>query len=305
MHSSITKGMPYATMRYERIHQVGDSGENILPTVTAEVPLAGNPIIDGGNEIQCHPSSKAKPFVVESEVKLFFKSSDFTWLVFVSEPVVMQCVLDENGMMSLQVVDWNEDSGVERDLVIRIALAVKCTSGVNPIYCHQEKLHPTALMLGQGNYVKQLRKHANFFPGPNTTFDYRFDDAETATMVFDWDVQVMSDIALHPVPANKTDLTLIGFALPHQFDIIAQVPPADHDIYCVATLIGPACLYEGPVWELEEKIPPMGFRAPRPVAPWAIGSIAESLQHDINFTLPHFYRRGIGDTYFSGKQLAK
>jgi Glycosyl hydrolase family 81 C-terminal domain len=315
MHSSVTKGMPYATMIYKNIHNDDDhkNGDFVVPTVAAEIALAANPIVDGSTSIQCSPSgssssnsgTKAKPFLVEREVELFFKGSDFTWIVFVSEPVMMHCVLDDNGFMKLQVLDWNEDTDISRNLIVRIALSKKCTSGVNPIFCHQEKLHPTALLLGQGNYAKQIRKHANFYPGPNTKFDYEFDDATTSTMTFDWDVQNMLDVALHPVPANTSDISLIGFALPHHFDIISQVPPSDTDIYCVSTLIGPACLYEGPVWELKEAIPAIGFRAPRPPAPWAIPSIAQSLQHDINFTLPSFYIRGAGDTYFSGKMLAK
>ena len=304
MSSSISKGMPYGTMIYETIHQEDKNGNLVLPTIAAEMLLAANPIVDEGTTITCS-TSHATPFLVEREVEVFFKQSDFTWIVFVSEPVLMQCVLDANNMMKLQVVDWSEDADVARSLVIRVALAKKCTSGVNPIYCHQEKLHPTALLLGQGNYVKQLRKHVNFFPGPNSKFDYEFDDAITSKMVFDWDEQHMSDYALHPPMDNNTDLSMIAFALPHHFDIIAQVPPSDHDIYCVSTLIGPACLYEGAVWELKETIPPISFRAPRPPAPWAIPSIAQSLLQDINYTLPAFYERGAGDTYFSGKMLAK
>lgn len=303
MQSTITKGMPYATMRFQSIHQLGEQGESILPTVAAEVLLAGKPIVDGVHKIIC--GSKSKPFVVKQEVQLFFQRSDFTWLVFVSEPVKMQCILDENEMMRLQVVGWDQDADVERELVVRIALSKKCSSGVNPIFCHQEKLHPTALLLGQGNYATQLRKHANFFSGPKTTFDYEFNDAETATMVFDWDVQEMSAIALHPIAANTSKMSLIGFALPHHFDIIAQEPPEDYDLYCVSTLIGPACLYEGAKWDLKEPIPAIGFRAPRPPAPWAMPALAKSLKHDINYTLPDFYKRGAGDTYFSGKMLAK
>ena len=304
MSSSITKGMPYGTMIYDTIQQTDNHGSLILPTIAAEMLLAANPIVDGDTTIQCR-TTHAKPFMVQREVELFFKQSDFTWIVFVSEPVLMQCILDANGMMKLQVVDWNEDADISRALVIRVALSKKCTSGVNPIYCHQEKLHPTALLLGQGNYAKQLRKHVNFFPGPNTKFDYEFENAITSKIIFDWDVEKMSDYALHPPADNNTDLSLIAFALPHHFDIITQVPPSDHDIYCVSTLIGPACLYEGAVWELTEAIPPINFRAPRPPAPWAIPLIAQSLQHDLNFTLPTFYERGAGDTYFSGKMLAK
>jgi hypothetical protein len=303
MYSPIAKGMPYGTMIYKSIQQKDDDGNTILPTVAAEVLLAANPIVDGEMNVKC--SVNGKPFEVQREVEIFFKQSDFTWIVFVSEPVWIQCILDENGMMKLQIVDWKEDSDTARDLVVRVALSKKCSSGVNPIYCHQEKLHPTALLLGQGNYVKQLRKHVNYFPGPNTRFDYEFENKKTSKMIFDWDMQKMSDYALHPVSDNNTDLSMIGFALPHHFDIISQVPPSDHDIYCVSTLIGPACLYEGPIWELKESIPPIGFRATRPPAPWAIPSIAQSLHFDINFTLPSFYTRGAGDTYFSGKMLAK
>ena len=308
MYSSITKGMPYATMVYENIHS---DDPDVLPTIAAEIALAARPLVDGTTPIDCRPvSGRTAPpsFVVQREVELFFKRSDFTWLIFVSEPVRMHCILDDQGLVQLQVVDWPEDSvDVARNLVVRLALSKKCTSGVNPIYCHQEKLHPTALLLGQGNYAKQLRQHADLFSGPNTTFDYEFQDAQTATMVFNWDVQNMSDMALHPVArSNATEnVALIAFALPHHFDIIAQVPPADTDIYCVSTLIGPACLYEGAVWELHEPIPPLEFRAPRPPAPWAVAAIAESLQEDMHYTLPKFYIRGAGDTYFSGKMLAK
>jgi Glycosyl hydrolase family 81 C-terminal domain len=305
MHSSVTKGMPYATMRYETIRKVGHH-EPILPTIAAEVLLAKSPIADEHNTVECTASGKKpQPFLVERDVEVFFKRSDFTWLIFVSEPVRMQCVLDDNGMMRLQVTDWNEDLEVERDLILRMALSKKCTSGVNPIFCHQERLHPTALMLGQGHYDSQLRTHANFFSGPNTSFNFYFANETTSVMVFDWDVQDMSTVALHPVQSNTSNLSLIAFALPHHFDIIAQRPPADHDIYCVATLTGPGCLYEGSVWELREDIPDIGFRASRPPAPWAIGSISDSLKLDMNYSLPAFYRRGAGDTYFSGKMLAK
>ena len=303
MHSSITKGMPYATMRYKSIRHVGDHGETILPTVVAEVPLAKNPKVDGGKEVHCH-SGNTEPFRVESEVELFFDQSDFTWLVFVSEPVLMQCVIDDIGRMKLQVVEWGEEPETDRDLVLRIALLTLCTTGKEPVWCHQEKMHPTALLLGQGHYGEQLRKHSNYFPGPETGFDYSFDDTgKQATLVFDWNAQDMSEIALHPLPSNKTEI--LAFALPHHFDIIVQAPPADHDIYCVSSLIGPACLYEGSVWELKEEIPDIGFRASRSPSPWSLQPLAKSLKTDIKYTLPKYYQRGAGDTYFSGKMLAK
>jgi hypothetical protein len=244
MHSSITKGMPYATMRYHHIRNVGDSGETILPSVVSEIPLAKNPTVDDSDrEVQCH--HKAAPFRVEREIKLFFEQSDFTWLVFVSEPVTMQCLVDEIGRLKLQVVAWDQEPDTERDLVLRVALLQLCSTGTEPVWCHQERMHPTALLLGQGHYGEQLRQHANHFPGRNSSFHYSLEDetdstGQVATLTFDWDAQDMSEIALHPVPANKT--AILGYALPHHFDIIVQSPPADHDIYCVSSLIGPACL---------------------------------------------------------------
>jgi len=304
MSSSITKGMPYATMRYQQIRKTGKAGETILPTVVAEVPLGKNPLVDGKKEVQCH-SSNTEPFRVEREIELFFEQSDFTWLVFVSEPVLMQCVVDDIGRMKLQTVEWAEEPETDRDLVIRIALLQLCSTGAEPVWCHQEKMHPTALLLGQGHYGEQLRSHANHFPGPDSSFDYSFDenDNSQATLTFDWDAQDMSEIALHPVPVNKT--AILGFALPHHFDIIVQAPPTDHDIYCVSSLIGPACLYEGSVWQLKEEIPQIGFRASRSPSAWSIPSLASSLQDDIHYRLPKYYQRGCGDTYFSGKMLAK
>ena len=308
MYSSITKGMPYATMVYQKLQSVGDQGEILLPSVVAEISLAKNPTVDDSDkEVPCHP--KAEPFRVEREVKLFFGKSDFTWLVFVSEPVLMQCVVDEIGRVILQVVGWDQEPETERDLVMRVALLEMCSSGTEPVWCHQEKMHPTALLLGQGHYGTQLRTHANHFPGRNSAFRYSVEEETSdgagtvATLTFDWDAQDMSDIALHPIPANKT--AILAYALPHHFDIIVQSPPADHDIYCVNSLIGPTCLYEGSVWELKEDIPEIGFRASIPPAPWSIPALAASLEVDIHYKLPKYYQRGAGDTYFSGKMLAR
>jgi endo-1,3(4)-beta-glucanase len=264
------------------------------------------PVIDKTRPMSCHGDSEKNVFLVESEVELLFDESDFTWLIFVSEPVLMHCVpVETTGGIRIEVVEFVEEPDVERELVIRAAVSKLCSTGLNPVYCHQERMHPTALMIGQGQYDDQLRNHSRCFPGPNTAFDYKMEaDGKTALMEFDWDVQNMEDVALHPLPRNETFLCM-GFALPHHFDIIVQAPPTDRNIYCVSSLVGPACLYEGGKWQLREPIPEVNFRAPRPPAPWSISDIADSLKKDINYTLPDYYLRGAGDTYFSGKMLAK
>lgn len=302
MHSTITKGMPYGTMVYKRIRQVRRQGHVLLPTIGSQVPLAVEPLVDSATRVKCN----TKPFLVTREVELLFDQSDFSWLVFVSEPVVMTCQNSNEKGLRLQIAEWQHEKSIDRDLVVRVALSKLCSTGISPIYCHQELFHPAALNLGQGHYSSLLRKFANLFPGPETTFDYVFSDNETAaTMTFDWNAQNMSSIALHPSYQNNTGQGVLGFALPHHFDLISEHPPEDHDIYCVSTLIGPSCLYEGLTWSLVQEIPPIGFRAERPPAPWSIELLGRSLQNDIKFRLPDFYQRGAGDTYFSGKMLAK
>ncbi|EJK55960.1 hypothetical protein THAOC_24239, partial [Thalassiosira oceanica] len=48
-----------------------------------------------------------------------------------------------------------------------------------------------------------------------------------------------------------------------------------------------------------------GLVAARPPRADHIPAIARALSDDVDFDLPEYYRRGVGDTYFSGKQLAK
>ena len=318
MTSTISKGMPYATMVYETIAKRNDiDGTIIVPTVASEIALARKMVVDGTQEMVCTTIQETtKPTQVQRDIELHFTQSDFTWLVFVSEPVYMQCIVDDTtGGMKLQVVDWANEPDVARKFVMRIALNRLCTSGNDPIYCHQAKMHPTALFLGQGNYDAQLRNHAHLFPGPHSSVAYDFPEADngnvTSILKFDWNVQNSRDIALHPVPVDdivngtKVATELITYALPHQFDIIQEVPPADFNIYCVNSLTGPSCLYEGSKWNLVYDVPNIGFTAPRPPAPWAISAIGDSLQEDINFEIPDYYLKGIGDTYFSGKLLAR
>lgn len=304
MTSTITYGMPYTTMQYSSLGGIFHEENELFPTIGSAMSLNGPLTVDGRKHVKCGPH---RLFHVDRDLEFTCRHSDFTWIVFVSEPVKMQCVERSNGATLLQIVEFAHNSDIDRNLVVRAALAKQCSTGKNAIYCHQVKMHPTALLLGQGQYDKILRDYADLFPGPDSSFDYIFNEEDkTATLIFDWDVQSMSRIALHPpTPKNETGRGAIAFALPHHFDGIVQLPPADNDIYCVASLVGPACLYEGSTWEIVEDIPEIGFRAARFPSPWSIPFLSESLKTDILFTLPDFYERGAGDTYFSGKMLAR
>jgi len=312
MSSSIVKGMPYGTMRFDKMKHTAENGEKFVPTVFSEMGLASKAIVDGKKELKC--SAKDPSIVkVEREVEFHFKSSDFTWLVFVSKPVSVQCVLDEDtDLMQLQVVgsdSKNEsDTDEEEDsspFFIRIALSKLCSTNMNPIYCHQEQMSPYSLNLGQGRYDDVLRNHSHLIPGPDTSFEYAVDQSkEQILLTFDWDVIDMTDYYQRPT-TNGTDSDLLVFALPHHLDLLGTDKAPGYLKYCASTLIGPACLLSGSSWNMIEKLPNIAFRAPRPPAPWAISQLAESLSHDLHYTLPKYFRHGIGDTYFSGKMLAK
>jgi hypothetical protein len=291
-----------------------DNKHMYYPTIVSEIPIHTDYItIDETIKWTCDEDDESLPVWVQNEIQFYVPSSDFTWIIFVSEPVQVTCTVADNDHAYLQVVGRHNDNNNDgmdsssvRPFVLRSALYMTCTKNTNPIYCHQEQLHPSALHWGQGEYGQILRQHSHLYAGPQSSFSYDFDDTEQdAVLQFDWDVK--STHYLHPETVNMTKpVELISFALPHHWDMERTMrSPSTHQIYCAASLIGPACLVEGSVWHLFEAIPSMGLRAPRPPAPWALHDISQSLKSDIKFRLPDFFQRGAGDTYFSGKMLAK
>ena len=316
MQSSIVRGMPYATMVYDNWRANGEK-KVAFPTVASEIGLAKAPVADGKIEITCHSIDSDEPAVrVNREVELVFKASDFTWLVFTSEPVWMKCVRDEKTDRTLlEVVDGvsSDHDNFSHPLVLRVALIKPCTSGQNPVYCHQDQMHPTALHLGQGSYIEILRQHANNYPGSNTTFSYDIkEQSGSVELKFDWDVRQMSVEDAEELGDTLSSTTtkkypeFIAFALQHHLDMLPKnVSTIGNEIYCVASLLGPACLVQGSSWTMIDRLPEIDLRAPRQPEAQFLPTISKSLREDMQYTLPDYYRRGAADTYFSGKMLAK
>lgn len=255
--------------------------------------------------MECSSSSIDAPAVrVEREMELAFKASDFTWLVFTSQPIMVKCILDpstntagvpDDSMNGVQLKVVGPAGSNNGPLVLRVAVSKFCTSGLSPVYCQQEQMHPTALNVGQGEYSAILRRHAWTYPGPSTSFSYQV--GEKIQMTFDWDTKVMR--------SDQSMGGLITFALPHHFDLLPQVSMFDGQLYCTPSLVGPACLVVGSTWSLVEDIPTVGLRAPRHPAPEYMPALIQSLKVDLNYTVQQNYLEGAGDTYFSGKMLAK
>jgi len=183
-------------------------------------------------------------------------------------------------------------------LVIRMALVSQCNQPCNRGPDEPEKNEYTAL----------LREHADFYPGPETSVSYVMpkdgDDNTKAELIFDWDAKRMSALSSCIPPTEYAD-DMLAFALPHQIDRFSQFVLPNNKRYCKTTLTGPSCLVRGKKWYIPQELPEINFRAKRPPKPEFIPMLSDALREDISFKMPYIQKRGGGDTYFSGKMLAK
>lgn len=283
MTAPIVRGMPYTTMLYS-----GDT----YPVIASKIPNSLPPLIDGNFRLHCNETGSTAR--VTKDVELYFKDSDFTWLVFYSRPVTVYCDKNNDAAFELQILPEEYDE----PLVVRAALLNNCTTGINPLYCYRGRASNSSL------YADVLRKHAAVYPY-KSSLKYDFpkknnnlkDAPVNAELHFDWDAKHATD------PANNEQV--IMFALPHHIDLLAKAHQYSGCSVSAPTLHGKACLISSNIWTMEEKLPDLGYTAPRPPKSDFIPALAESLHDDMNFELPSYFMRGAGDTYFSGKMLAK
>lgn len=311
MSSSIVKGMPYLTMHYPK----PISGQDFLPSIVSEMDLSAKPVADSGTVVAC---GKGKVTRVDSELKLTFSGSDFTWLIFFSEPVMLQCIEQpesiDGAAVAFQVKDVAhvDEASTLDSLIVRAALLTNCTDGENQIFCsHQDS--PSHIE----KYEKILRERAHLYPGPNADVGYDIDNEKNeAVLKFNWDVRNMKAQADDALGSHLRRLTnadddeapfeLVTYALPHHLNRMQpSFMPWGEERFCTQSLIGSMCVVSGSTWDLVEELPPIAFQAPRPPRPETIGAIADALQTDLSYQIADYYQRGAGDTYFSGKMLAR
>ncbi|CAN0000956.1 unnamed protein product [Ectocarpus sp. 4 AP-2014] len=96
---------------------------------------------------------------------------------------------------------------------------------------------------------------------------------------------------------------LIMFALLHH----RQAFTAADGLTDIGTpsLHGQAELAIGDEWSMKVALPPVSFGVGRPVREEMVADVNEALDEDVKYEMPKNYLRGEGDTYFSGKMLAK
>ena len=98
------------------------------------------------------------------------------------------------------------------------------------------------------------------------------------------------------------------YAIPHHQERMMAIPESSNKVLsigCTPTLHGMACPVIGSKWSLLEHLHRVEFQAPRQPRIEMIPAIREALKTDLDFQIPLNYRKGAGDTYFSGKLLSK
>jgi endoglucanase Acf2 len=124
-------------------------------------------------------------------------------------------------------------------------------------------------------------------------------DSKSAFLYFDWKPKYFS---------KDTSKELITFALPHHVDILQNLETSSNEVigHCMHSLHGKVCLVKGGQWAMEEVLGGLpSFVSPRPANHKAISALSKALSDDIHYSLPYNFMKGAGDTYFSGKMLAK
>lgn len=310
MTSSVVRGMPYGTMQYH-YSTLGGFGP-VLPTVVSEIGMITHISADSDEkQIICETDfegSDQAETLVNQYVTVTFLQSEFTWLVFYSEPVHVRCYEIDEGdvkfVLQATRLDLADGVGPINEIVFtsRITLANNCTYGGNPSYCHEDKASD------KREFSALLKKHADVFPGRNTKIDYTFpsenaEDGEYSYLQFDWDPRDMKD-----GKRSRKGHGLLMYSLPHHREILSTASGTSNGtLHCDTSLNGQACLVLGSNWVLKEDLldGEPSFFAPRLPKSSALPNLAKAIGEDLAFRLPRYYRKGAGDTYFSGKMLAK
>jgi len=310
MKTSVVRGMAFATMVY---------AGGVLPTLYSYNAPASGIVLDGGDEDdEYNPQvltcgvlddddgnlSNTTSVWVNKEVKMHFRGSDFTWLLFFSQPVEIECgITDEDPQIAQFLMNVATLSLPSDPLYVRLAMVDQCTTGKSDIHQHCET------RMGDREveeYAAAIRGSSHIFPtSPTVRIEYSEDDEDyrsssDATVHFDWNAKSADPEDSDPRAADD----LLVFALPHHREQLTDETSITN--HCVHTFHGRTCLVRGSKWSLSEDLGAgQSFTADRPPEAAAVPVLAAASVEDIEYEIPDNLMRGAADTYFSGKILAK
>ena len=178
---------------------------------------------------------------------------------------------------------------------VRIALGNNCTSGQNLDFCDAY-----GKATDKSEYMHLLRRHSSTF-------------TKESFISFETNDEVMETI----IDFNAMDFTkkggragqeLLTFCLVNHRQTMLHTALSSNRViyeYCMPTLHGLACPIVGSIWRMRENLLPVSFYAEKPMDASRRADIYNAILQDLAYTLPENYVIGAGDTYFSGKMLAK
>lgn len=218
--------------------------------------------------------------------------------------------------------------------MMRIALSNNCSAGQNPIYCGVDHI---GVPRNMSSFESLLRQHKDLYPTAKADIEFTFPVASTESeelrVNFNWEPRSMQELATLQSedgsdPASTSSsmaggstkaaapvlgtprLEVLMFALPHHQERVRSVIGSSNKIMyetqgCTPTIHGYACPILGRSWSLVEHLHPISFTAPREVRKEMLSAVKAAAVKDLSYQLPPNYMVGAGDTYFSGKMLAK
>lgn len=326
MRSPIVRGSAYTTMEYI----------STTPRLYIQRHLASPPVIDNNenNIIECGNGKDnwSKPFTINKELKVHFVSGDATWLIFVSSPTEFICsniISEHSGSLpgvipppSLDAFELRATKPIDKG-VFRIALGNNCTTGTNPKDCRLGQ--PT----DNNKYMDLLRNYSEFYPTGYAEIGFTFPSEsrieEELGLNFNW-AQVSMTSFSNSLPKNKFHYNdkfgvakqnfnemipegeILMFGIPHHQERLRKTSESNIVIYregCTPTLHGQACPISGKSWSQLEHLHEIGFSSNTPIRKEMLDDLHKAIKEDIHFKIPDNYMHGAGDTYFSGKMLAK
>eukprot|EP01041_Mallomonas_annulata_P001932 gene1932-3748_t len=318
MRALLVRGSPYMSMEYISTTPLLHASQYMIYM-----------IID--QHIRINSRHENIIFPVINEIEILFLNTDHTWLIFLSQPMLFTFVniggkwpeKDSFQLTSTQVIKHG---------MIRIALSNNCTTGRNAIHCENTYVHKPNSKKTVAVFSQLLRNHSDVYPNKSRIAI----TLAQGVLAFDWRPGLMSTLASPSSRFMSTSTTTISttiatalttaltksallslqlpqtellmLALPHHQEQLLYLPeskPALLDFGCVSTLQGPACPVIGNIWYLQEMLPEVNYSVSRPIRKELLPIIHKTIQKDLNFEIPINYRKGAGDTYFSGKMLAK
>ena len=191
MKTAIVRGSPYTSMEYK------DS----TPKVTAQRTITKMPVLDNDEEntLICGKGDGVygEPKTVQNEVRISFDTSDFTWLIFFSEPTEIVCSNKPEPPAIFYGLGVPPPENLPHGKfeimatkpmkmgMVRVALGNNCTTGGNPEYCHT-----LGTKVDNSAFMDLLRTHADVYPTGKADVQFTFPvesaEEEELRLNFNW-----------------------------------------------------------------------------------------------------------------------